>query len=139
MSTATQTYTFQIDEGMPVLLGDSDLHDAKFDQYARSIVLDDFETDAVDSVRYTLTLYPSQIMFEQFETTTPWKVALGFILVIVVCSGIFLLYDFLMRYEVKRRNQVFAGKAKVCTIRFSRDSNPAQHGLHGPRVAKCRA
>ena len=112
IASDTQTFTFEISTGNPTQIGEGDLHDTKYDRFARDIVLDDFGTVASESSRYTLTLYPSKKMLEEFRTARPLALSIGFVAVIFVCTAIFILYDFAMRYEVTQRSRILQVKRK---------------------------
>lgn len=112
VSTKTASQTYEIQSGIPVLMGPGDLHDPKFDKYAHSITLNDIETGASASIAYTLTVYPTHSMFDHFHTSSPRAVALAFFGVIVICAAIFLLYDCLMRHEAHQRTLVLEMKRR---------------------------
>ena len=108
------TVTYDIISGEPMLRGEGDLHDPNFDDYARSIVLNDVHTDATDEVVYTLTIYPST--FEQFRSQNPWIVVIGFVCVILASTMIFLVYDYLMRRQSSEQEVILDLKRRF--VRF---------------------
>ena len=116
ISTETTTVTFEMQGGVPVLLGASDLHDATFDDYAHTTYLDDIETSASLTSRYKLTVYPTQAMLEQFHTKSPLAVSFGFVAVIIICTIIFIVYDYLMRRELENRQMILEMKRRF--VRF---------------------
>ena len=69
ISTETDAYTYTIQGGLPQLVGRGDLHDPNFSSYARSTLLD-FETGASISATYSLTVYPSDLMLNEFKSLT---------------------------------------------------------------------
>lgn len=89
------TVTYEIKNGIPVFVGEGDHHDPSFEGHGKSVVLNDQDTDVADAVIYTLTFYPSTL--DQFTTNLPLAVSLGFVLVVLISTALFLLYDFLMR------------------------------------------
>ena len=104
-------------KGVPVLLGTGDRHDTHYDHYARSIVLNDWNTQAKANTQYVLTVYPTSTMFHEFQQDKiPWAVALGFVGAILVCTALFAGYDFLMRNEAHQRQQVLQFKRRF--VRF---------------------
>ena len=104
------TVTYNIIKGMPHLVGEGDLHDSSNDDYAHSVVLNDFGTDAADAVIYTLTFYPSN--FNQFRTTNPLSISLGFLSIILLSAMIFFLYDYLMRRQSNEQQLVLDMKRR---------------------------
>ena len=116
ISTDNQSYSYSIDGGIPSLMGDGDRHDPKYSNYGYPVVLNDVEQNQLGSSLYTLTIYPSDATFAEFQTNIPLYVALGFIGVILFCAMLFFLYDFFMKYESHRRRQVLEAKRRF--VRF---------------------
>lgn len=116
VSTATSAFTYEIRNGKPNLVGDGDLHDQKYTSYAQSVVLNEIETGSVSSAVYTLTVYPTEEMFQAFSTDSPMTVALGFAGVIAMVACLFLGYDYLMRREAEQRKAILEMKRKF--VRF---------------------
>jgi len=116
VSTDTASYTYEIRNGVPELVGDGDLHEDEYSQYARSVILNDIGTNNVSSAKYTLTVYPTYQMFSAFTTNTPVAVALGFFGVIAAVALIFLAYDYLMRSEAQQRKGILEMKRRF--VRF---------------------
>lgn len=116
VSTDTASYTYEIREGVPLLVGPGDLHSG-FEEYKRSVVLNDFiETGVETSAVYTLTIYPTQELLDIFTTASPLAVAFGFLGVILLCMCLFFLYDYLMRHEAHQRKIVMDMKRRF--VRF---------------------
>lgn len=115
-STDTASHTFMMDGGVPILLGEGDLHDTQFDEFARSAILYGVETKATGSATYTITLYPSDTLFETFETNSPLIVSLGFVSVICFSIGMFFLYDYFMQFESHQRKTLLEMKRRF--VRF---------------------
>eukprot|EP00977_Amphora_coffeiformis_P023630 scaffold13866_cov175-Amphora_coffeaeformis.AAC.1 len=117
VSTDTASYTYEIRDGYPELVGPDDQHDTKYEAFARSVVLTDFlETSASTSATYTLTVYPTSEMFNTFTTSSPLFVSVGFFAVICVCAALFGVYDYLMRHEAHERKLVLDMKRRF--VRF---------------------
>ena len=117
ISTDTKAYTFEINHGVPVLLGSGDLHDVAFDDYSHSAILEgNIETGATASATFTLTVYPTKTVFDAFRTNSSWQMALGFVGAIAICTVLFILYDYLMRNEVTHRQRILDVKRKF--VRF---------------------
>lgn len=106
-----------MEQGKPVLLGPGDLHDPSYDKYARSIVLNDVETQSRANAQYVLTVYPTATMFNKFQQNKiPWAVALGFVGAIAICTVLFTIYDYLMRHQAHERKQMLKFKRRF--VRF---------------------
>ena len=117
VSTETSSFTYEIIKGgIPKLIGDGDQHDPRYNKYRRSQVLNDFPTGASTSATYTLTVYPTEKMFSQFESNTPVTVAVSFVAVIFAVTCLFFLYDFLMRREASQRSMILEMKRRF--VRF---------------------
>ena len=117
ISTDTSTNTYIIRNGKPVLLGEGDFHDRQFTKYGHSAILNDYiETEASASVTYTLTVYPTQHLFNAFRTNSPLAVSMGFVAVIVFSSIMFFVYDFFMKTESHQRRVILDMKRRF--VRF---------------------
>jgi signal transduction histidine kinase len=113
ISTETESYTFIMRHGIPSLLGHGDFHDPSFNKYGRSAVITDVDIIGAESPSYTLTVYPSGQMFED---NTSCFIAFGFVIVIFICTCIFLVYDFLMRNESRQNKVILEVKRRF--VRF---------------------
>mmetsp|Transcript_9526 Transcript_9526/g.23201 ORF Transcript_9526/g.23201 Transcript_9526/m.23201 type:complete len:1246 (-) Transcript_9526:140-3877(-) len=107
-----EAYTYSIDKGEPILLGKGDFHDSRYDKHSHRIVLNDFDTGAQASVTYYLTVYPTDSMYEEFQTHLPLWASIGFVAVIVVCTGIFFVYDSFMKYESHQQQKILQVKRR---------------------------
>lgn len=116
VSTGTQSVTFEIRGGEPVLLGDGDWHDVAYTQYGQSAILNGIETNTQASAVYTLTVYPTHKMLNAFSTNSPAAVAWGFFGAIAGCTAIFFMYDFLMRRQHYQRKEIMNIKRRF--VRF---------------------
>lgn len=117
VSTATASFTYEIRSGGVVeLIGNGDLHDKRFGDYAESVVLNEIQTQANSSAVYILTVYPTAAMFQVFSTNSPLAVSLAFLGVIFLCTMLFFLYDFLMRHEAEQRKLILDMKRRF--VRF---------------------
>jgi signal transduction histidine kinase len=113
ISTETESHTFIMKRGVPSLLGYGDFHDPAYDKYGKSVVITAIDNAAAESPTYTLTVYPSGQMF---ENKTSWYIAFGFVMVIVICTFIFLGYDFLMRNQSRQNKVILEVKRRF--VRF---------------------
>lgn len=117
VSTTTASFTYEVQSGGVIqLMGDGDMHDERYDDYAHSVVLNEIQTGADTSAVYTLTVYPSATMFQTFATKSPLVVALAFLGVILFCAMLFFLYDVLMRHEAEQRKLILDMKRRF--VRF---------------------
>ena len=116
VSTKSTSYTFEIQNGKPILIGTGDFHDRTFTEYGQTVILNNVETASELSEKYTLTVYPSSRMLEVFSTSSPTTVALGFAGVIAAVACIFFGYDYLMRREAQQRKEILEMKRRF--VRF---------------------
>lgn len=116
VSTSTSSFTYEIRDGMPQLVGPSDVHNPVYESYAQSVTLVDIETGASSSATYNLTVYPTEAMFSTFQTGSPLAVALAFLGVIFLCTVLFFAYDYLMRHEAHQRRMILDVKRRF--VRF---------------------
>jgi len=59
VSTASSTYTYEIRNGQPELVGFGDQHKLQFQEMKRSVVLNRIESGTATSAVYTLSVYPT--------------------------------------------------------------------------------
>jgi signal transduction histidine kinase len=116
VSTSQKNHTYVIRNGVPIWVGQGDLHDRNFDNRGKKVVLNDNEISTVGSTIYTVTVYPSRLMLEEFHTNSPLGIALGFIGVILFSASLFFLYDFFMRHESHQRKTILEVKRRF--VRF---------------------
>ncbi|CAB9510949.1 sensor kinase/phosphatase LuxQ [Seminavis robusta] len=111
-----QSFTYQINGAQPVFLGFGDLHEPKFDRYARSSPLatliernkgkytglpmnDNF-------CPFTITVYPSTFMAKDYITNEPILFALGSAFIFIFVATLFCAYDFLIRREFNAKQRL---------------------------------
>lgn len=93
------------------MIGEGDsLRDCKWKKYHRSISLTDQAFDDTGGFSYTLTLYPTDAMFEMYSTKNPSVAAFGVACVIVFTSLMFALYDCLMSKSIRKKGSLLAAK-----------------------------
>jgi hypothetical protein len=107
-SSTGQVYSYKISGSIVTLLGEGDLHDPNYDGYRKAVearLLLDHEEEVGKFVTYTLTMYPSVELEDQYSTSKPAVYAAGAVLIFVFTAGLFLLYDRLVedRQEVTSR------------------------------------
>eukprot|EP00578_Thalassiosira_sp_NH16_P002284 CAMPEP_0181139862 /NCGR_PEP_ID=MMETSP1071-20121207/35004_1 /TAXON_ID=35127 /ORGANISM="Thalassiosira sp., Strain NH16" /LENGTH=488 /DNA_ID=CAMNT_0023226789 /DNA_START=34 /DNA_END=1497 /DNA_ORIENTATION=- len=102
LESETQAYTYEMREGTAYVVGKGDLHDANYDMYkAGPITLNDYKSYSNTSSTYSLSIYPTAIVFQEFETNTPTVVAVSLVAVICVVASLFFVYDLLVRREIR--------------------------------------
>ncbi|CAB9528848.1 Autoinducer 1 sensor kinase/phosphatase LuxN [Seminavis robusta] len=111
------SFTYSMEHGQPRLVGEGDFHEDNYDHMGRSILLNDmYETQAKGSAKFTLTVYPTQEMYDNHSSQVPLFAAIGFVAVIVFCTLVFFLYDHFMKYEAHQRKVVLEAKRRF--VRF---------------------
>ena len=116
ISNGYDHYTYVIQQGKPILLGEGDQHDEEYDTFRRTVTIYDDDTEANMSVAFSLSVYPTQRMFKGFRTNIPLFASLGFAAVIVLCTGIFFLYDHFMQFESFQQKKILEMKRRF--VRF---------------------
>jgi signal transduction histidine kinase/CheY-like chemotaxis protein len=116
ISTDQSSFTYVIHAGEPRLVGPGDLHDPSFDKWGHSVVLNDINTGARAFQKFTLTVYPTNLMLDEFRTNSPLAIALGFVGVILLCAAVFFAYDFFMMVESRQNKIVLEVKRRF--VRF---------------------
>jgi len=113
-TTDTLSASFKIVDGAPELVGIGDHHDDHFSEFGRSLVLNDF-SDATPIV-ITLTVYPTEQIFSEYQTHAPRTVTVSIVAAISISAIFFLLYDFFMRGESRERRVILETKRRF--VRF---------------------
>lgn len=68
LSTATQSFTYSITNGIATYVGKGDSHDSEFSDEGRSIILTGEGLFSDTSASYTLTVYPTAEFLEVYST-----------------------------------------------------------------------
>jgi class 3 adenylate cyclase len=124
-NNVNQSFTYRLDGPDVTYMGEGDLHDDAFDHMRVSAVLTDFlstyasaETQGFTAVpltgvgvQYSLHVYPSQDMKDDFVTKEPIIFSLVVAMVFVFTSGIFFIYNVL----VERRQKLVLDRAVKST------------------------
>ncbi|CAJ1947755.1 unnamed protein product [Cylindrotheca closterium] len=115
------SYTYVIQEGQAVLLGEGDLHDTEYNDFRQETNLESKDRGNLNffgeaSVSYTLVLYPSEEFFDSFSTANPMLSSIGVVMILVVTSALFVMYDVLIRREYLVKKDLVEAKRKF--IRF---------------------
>jgi class 3 adenylate cyclase len=124
-NNANQSFTYQLDGPDATYLGEGDLHDEAFDHMQVSADVTKFlstyasaETEGFtavplteEGVRYSLRVYPSQDMKNDFVTNQPAIFSLIVAMVFVFTSGVFFIYNVL----VERRQKIVLDRAVKST------------------------
>ena len=108
-----QTYSYSVSGDQVTFLGEGDHHDAKYNHLSHTAVagMEQIEKEhaAVDNlITYTLTMYPSQELEDQYSTNRAVIYTVGVVMIFMFTAGLFLLYDYL----VENRQQSTARLAR---------------------------
>jgi hypothetical protein len=104
LSTSTQTYTYLLNNGNVQLVGSGDLHDPMYSSYGTPISLTDTLTateTTTNSLHYTLIIYPSKELYNQYNTNIP---------TIVSCSLVFGSVLIVLIYLIMNRQKLLLEK-----------------------------
>lgn len=113
-STSGEQYTYEVIDGQAYLRGEGDLHDAQFDAFAHTLDMTSPEFFGPTSSHYTLTLYPTQELYNVYKTPNPTMAAIGAVGVIALTSILFLLYDLSVRREFHAKQELLEAKRRFC-------------------------
>ena len=99
-----QLFTYSVSGKEVTLLGEGDMHDASFDMFKHEVLANVAQgmegLDDVDHlITYKLTIYPSKVFQSQYLTSRPLTLTLAIVLIFVVTSTVFLLYDYLVNHR----------------------------------------
>jgi signal transduction histidine kinase/CheY-like chemotaxis protein len=104
-----KTYTFIANKGIIINDGKNDLHDIKFDNYKRSMQINNL------LLNLTIDIYPTQIYYNNYINNTPLIISLSIVLIFLIISLIIYLYDkyiqnldkALKNEEINKNNKYF--------------------------------
>jgi signal transduction histidine kinase/CheY-like chemotaxis protein len=116
LSDGDSAYTYIVHKGEATLLGEGDHHLEKFDDYALELELTPMNLFANSSASYTMTVYPTEELYEVYSTRNPAMASMGAVVTIVFTSVLFLLYDLFVRREFNAKQQLLEAKRKF--VRF---------------------
>jgi signal transduction histidine kinase/ActR/RegA family two-component response regulator len=110
LSTPTQVVTYLVEKGIPTCLGEGDFHDPQFDSVKREGIITSIGRFANASVPYTLTLYPSEKLYEMYSTGNPRIAAMGTVCIMIFTVLMFVAYDCLVRREFNAKQELLKAK-----------------------------
>jgi hypothetical protein len=108
--------TYQVDGGTATLLGAGDLHSEKYDDMVVSRGISEYLSERAgptvwsytslpldtNYTAYSMHVYPSDTMYNQYSTNEPWIFALVIAAVFFFTSFVFILYDFIVERRQKK-------------------------------------
>lgn len=116
LSSGDKKWTYCVEEGQTMLISEGDLHDAEFDSYAVDIDLTPGDLFGPTSAKYTLTLYPTQELYDVYSTRNPMIAAVGALCMMILTASVFLLYDRFVRQEFNAKRELLEVKREF--VRF---------------------
>lgn len=128
LSTETQQFTYRIARGLAKYVSSGDSHDPKYDAWGESKSLTKScnnvttsghrEYFSNSSASHTLRLYPSDEFVQNYSTQNPIISTAGAVLVVLLTSLAFLVYDALVRKEFHDKQAVLDAKRQF--MRFGK-------------------
>jgi len=122
------TFTYTINDGVPVWKDLGDAHDKQYSQFRneRRMAL------PAKTVVISLAFYPRATFMNEYTTNIPIYVAISAIALILVCCGIFVVYDYAVRGEFVQKDEALDTKRRY--VRYSshemrRPLNTAKLGM----------
>ena len=109
LETEQTTYSYRIENGIPIGVDYGDAHSTKYDSLRRSIEINHNEYTP-SSPSYTLHLYPNAALYEGYESVGPVYAALGAVAIMIFTSLIFLCYDGCVRREFSSKDELIAAR-----------------------------
>ena len=124
LSTATTTATIAIDQGKVTIVGRGDFHDAAMTPYGQAIVLDVTINNPLSASDYTITIFPSTALYNQYVTQLPLNLGVGTaVAVFCLLNALYLarryndLREKRLRLEKERLHQSQANAKKAAMDR----------------------
>jgi len=103
-----------MNKGEPTMLGIGDWHQKKYEKHGKSVDLS--KVPVFSNTRYTFTFYPRDEFFDEYITTSPRDTTISFVAIFVFCAIVFTVYDFAVRSESTRKQEVLDTKRRF--VRF---------------------
>jgi hypothetical protein len=119
-NTCDGPFTYKVVGEKAEYMGQGDLHDPSFDSMERAVNFasenDIFEAPLgigihQDICAYSLRVYPSQALYDEYHTSLPIIITSMVALVFVITAGVFLLYS----HRVERRQRIVLKQAMEST------------------------
>jgi len=101
------TFMYTIRDGTPELRGIGDLHDKTYTKYGRT----NKDVPIFDTL-IDITFYPRDSFIDDYETDNPLYVSIGSVLLILLCSLVFVIYDFAVSRKSFRQEIVLDTKRR---------------------------
>lgn len=110
-NTCDQAYTFQINGPDSIFLGEGDLHDSAYDDMSQEVSFTSLIQAGIQAktylgfpmddqgCQYTLKVYASSDMEDEYVTIMPYMYMVGSILIFLFTSLVFILYDRLVEHR----------------------------------------
>ncbi len=114
--TEDEFYTYDIENGSGVYIGEGDLHDPKYDEFKTEAILLDPDTMAAGSAKYTTTCYPTDVFVDSYKTMKPLAISLSAVAIIFFVSALFFIYDSCVRHEFDEKKELLEAKRQF--VRF---------------------
>lgn len=116
LSDDESAYTYEIVKGEATFLGEGDLHLERFDHYAIESVMTPLNLFTNASASYTVTLYPTEDLYNLYSTRNPATASVVVVVVMCFTSFLFLIYDLFVRREFNAKKELLSAKRKF--VRF---------------------
>jgi len=110
LSTPTQSVTYFVEKGVVQYLGEGDFHDRQFDHVKKEGIITTVGMFSNTSVPYTMTLYPSERLYEMYSTHNPRIATIGAVCIMVFTLLMFLAFDCLVRREFSAKQELLKAK-----------------------------
>lgn len=115
IGTGMTTKTFRFKSDGVRMVGNGDFHDTKFDDLRFSLELS-ISGSTRSLYNYTLSFYPTKDFWDEYHTQTPFYICLSALLVVLVTSLLYFIYDFFAKRESNEQKRIL--EAKQTYVRF---------------------
>ena len=111
------------------LSGEGDLHDPTFSAFSRTVTLEGTDLSGISQRHYRLSLYPTEDFFDVYSTENPMIATVGAVIIVLLTSLLFFVYDCAVRREFNAKQDLLRAKRKF--MRF------VSHEVRTPLNAVC--
>jgi hypothetical protein len=118
-NTCHQVFTYTVSGQNVAYVGPEDLHDRRYSHMDLSADFDALEElNGTDTCRYSLYVYPTQEFHETYTTDEPFRYTTTAVLIFVLTSTIFIVYDCLVRRKDNKVMDTAVNSTAIVTSLF---------------------
>eukprot|EP00607_Mallomonas_marina_P010242 CAMPEP_0182421478 /NCGR_PEP_ID=MMETSP1167-20130531/6896_1 /TAXON_ID=2988 /ORGANISM="Mallomonas Sp, Strain CCMP3275" /LENGTH=837 /DNA_ID=CAMNT_0024598675 /DNA_START=264 /DNA_END=2777 /DNA_ORIENTATION=+ len=129
LSDASRSFTFKVSGGeIEVRAGDT--HDIRFNDHRRVVTASLTSLTSISASDYTMTLYPTQELYNNYMTDTPMIACISTVAVILFTALVVMLYDYYLVQRDKRLERAIESTTKITSLTLRELENRKTFMMH---------